>query len=60
MWVSARRTFSLFLALPFMLSVCVLNVAPLSYVTPRILGVLEVGIGRLLSVTCGVMLYSQL
>ena len=41
-----------------MLSVCCLNVTPLSYVTPRIVGVLVYGIGVLLSVMVGCVVYS--
>ena len=60
MWVSARKTFRRRLAFVFVLSVCVLNVIPRSYVTPRILGVLLMGRGVLLSVMCGWVLYSLL
>ena len=60
MWVSARKTFRRRLAFAFVLSVCVLNVIPRSYVTPRILGVLLMGRGVLLSVMCGWVLYSLL
>ena len=51
--MSARKTFRRRLAFVFVLSVCVLNVIPRSYVTPRILGVLLMGRGVLLSVMCG-------
>ncbi len=53
-------TFSLFLALLLMSSVCCLNVIPLSSVTPRIFVCGVIGICVLLSVTCGVALYSML
>jgi uncharacterized membrane protein len=51
-------TFSLFLAFVFVLSVCVLNVIPLSSVTPRIFVVCVTGSGVLCRVTCGCVLYS--
>ena len=60
MCVSARKTFRRRLAFVFVLSVCVLNVVPRSYVTPRIFGVLLMGRGVLLSVMCGWVLYSLL
>ena len=60
MWVSARKTFRRRLAFVFVLSVCVLNVIPRSYVTPRIFGVFLMGRGVLLSVMCGWVLYSLL
>ena len=53
-------TFSLFFAFVLMSFVCCLNVMPLSSVTPRILVVGVTGIGELLSVTCGLVLYSKL
>ena len=58
--MSARKTFRRRLAFVFVLSVCVLNVIPRSYVTPRILGVFLMGRGVLLSVMCGWVLYSLL
>ena len=58
--MSARKTFRRRLAFVFVLSVCVLNVIPWSYVTTRILGVLLMGRGVLLSVMFGCVLYSLL
>lgn len=59
-WVSARMTFSRVLALVLMFCVCCLNVIPRSRVTPRIVGVLLIGIGVLKRVTTGWVLYSLL
>ena len=58
--MSARKTFRRRLAFVLVLSVCVLNVIPRSYVTPSILGVLLMGRGVLLRVMCGWVLYSLL
>ena len=52
-------TFSLFLALLLMSFMCCLNVMRRSSVTPRILGVLLMGRGVLLSVMYGWVLYSR-
>lgn len=59
-FVSARSTLSLCLALVLVSCVCCLNVAPVSYVTPRILVVLLCGMVLLLSVTWGCTVYSLL
>ncbi len=58
--VRDRMTFSRVLALVLMLCVCVLNVIPLSNVTPRMVGVLVYGMGVLFSVTSGCAVYSLL
>ena len=58
--VSALRTFKRVLAGVFILSVCCLNVTPLSSVTPRIFVVGVTGMGVLFSVMCGWALYSLL
>ena len=58
--VSARRTFSRVVHLELIVLVCLLNVEPRSYVTPRILGVFVLGMGVLFNVTCGCVLYSTL
>ena len=58
--VSARRTFSRCWALVFVISVCCLNVMPLSIVTPRIFVVGVVGMGVLFRVIWGLTAYSLL
>ena len=52
--------FSFFLAFVLVLSVCCLNVIPLSNVTPRILVLCATARGVLLSGNCGCVLYSVL
>ena len=56
---SARMTFSRFLALVLIVSVCCLNVIPLSNVTPRMVGVWVTGMGALLIVMWGSVVYSS-
>ena len=58
LWVRARSTFRRVLALVFTLEMCSPKVNPLSKVSPRIVGVGVCGIGVLLSLTMGCMLYS--
>lgn len=58
--VRALMTFSRVLAFVFIVSVWCLNVMPLSSVSPRIVGVLVIGMGVLFSVTCGCIVCSLL